>query len=131
MMGLRAKLAALIAGKPPTGHEAIKGAKPRSSRWPAVRAVWLKQHPKCAACGNTTLKLLNVHHIKLFSDRPDLELDFGNFVTLCEDGPGKMSCHFTFGHLGLTWSDGNPDVERDALRYRIARDSAVDRRGVT
>lgn len=110
-MGLRATLAKLIAGKPKTGHEALKGAKPRSSRWRAYRDRWLKTHPTCAACGGK--ENLIVHHIYPFSwpGGEERELDESNFLSLCE--ADSHNCHLLFGHL-LDWQSRNPNVRIDA-----------------
>lgn len=91
--------------------EALRG-KPlrmRSSRWDTVRDEYLKRHPKCAACG--TNEKLQVHHRKPFHLYPDLELDAGNLLTLCES---KNKCHLKIGHLG-NWKKWNPQVVRDAI----------------
>lgn len=87
----------------------------RSSQWSAVRAKFLQDHPKCSACGGT--KSLNVHHIHPFEYYPELELDAEhNLITLCEDGPAGMNCHFVFGHCGASWMHWNPRVIYDAER---------------
>lgn len=112
--------------KPKTGHEAIGGAQPRSPKWAAVRRKHLKEHPFCEACGNNTN--LNCHHKAPYHLFPDLELVEENLITLCEDGPGKASCHFLFGHLGLTWSDWNPQVAEDSAQFAKRRADAIDRR---
>lgn len=109
-----------------TGHEAISSAQPRSQKWASVRKKHLKEHPFCAACGNN--KSLSVHHRAPYHLFPDLELVEDNLITLCEDGPGKSSCHFLFGHLGLTWSDWNPQVDEDSTRFAHRRAEAIDRR---
>jgi len=83
----------------------------RSAGWPRVRREHLKEHPTCAACGNT--KSLEVHHKIPFHIAPELELDKHNLITLCEDGPAGMNCHCLVGHRG-SWREANPNVERDA-----------------
>ena len=88
----------------------------RSSQWPKVRAVWLEEHGECVACGQKDH--LNVHHVIPFNDAPSRELDPDNLVTLCTDGPGHCNCHLLFGHLGNYQSKGNPNVRRDAARFR-------------
>ena len=81
----------------------------RSSKWPAVRNYFVKLHPACEACGSKDS--LNVHHIIPFHERPDLELDLTNLITLCRDH------HFSLGHF-RNWSKSNPNVRRDAARLR-------------
>lgn len=87
----------------------------RSSQWPSVRAIILKEQKVCAACG--AKKKLEVHHIKPFHLFPDLELSASNLIVLCE-GAG-CNCHFTFGHL-LNWKSYNPSVIDDAEAFRSA-----------
>jgi 5-methylcytosine-specific restriction protein A len=81
----------------------------RSPHWPAARRAWLKKHPTCAATGITTD--LEVHHKKPFHDRPELELDESNFITLTEHA--SMHAHLWIGHLG-NWKSYNTHVEEDA-----------------
>lgn len=86
---------------------------PRSPHWPIVRALWLKGHPACAACGG---KLdLQVHHKKPYHLYPSLEEDPNNFMTLCEN-PAR-NCHHTFGH-GYDWTRFVPDVEEVVAAWR-------------
>lgn len=82
------------------GHE-----HPRSGKWPAVRAAYLREHPACEACGST--KDLNVHHCKSFAAYPELELSEANLLTLCRDD------HFLLGHA-RSWTHWNPHVREDA-----------------
>ena len=84
--------------------------RPRSKHWPSVRAVHLKNSPKCIACGGTVG--LEVHHVVPFHVDPSLELLDSNLVTLC-DKPGKDDCHLVVGHLGNFKKD-NPNVRKDA-----------------
>jgi 5-methylcytosine-specific restriction protein A len=81
----------------------------RSSKWPAVRNYFVKLHPACEACGTT--ESLNVHHIIPFHERPELELDLANLITLCRDH------HFSLGHF-RNWSKYNPNVRRDAAKLK-------------
>lgn len=81
-------------------------ARPRSPEWPRVRAEHLAVEPKCRWCGGTAS--LAVHHIAPFHLFPQRELDPTNLITLCETS-GK-GCHFERGHLGVSWSDYNPQV---------------------
>lgn len=82
----------------------------RSGRWATVRRQHLELEPSCAACGRS--KDLEVHHIQPYHERPELELDDGNLVTLCGD-----PCHLVFGHL-LNFKKSNPQVREDAAAYR-------------
>lgn len=83
---------------------------PRSGRWPRVRREHLARNPACIACGRTTG--VEVHHVVPFHERPELELDPANLVTLSAD-----HCHFVFGH-GLDWRTANPRVREDAAAFR-------------
>src|SRR5438309_2101265 len=86
-----------------------KPAEGRSPHWPSVRAAHLRIHPTCAACGGTVS--LEVHHIRPFHERPDLELDDANLLTLCEK-PDRH-CHLTFGHF-FEWRRINPAAVLDS-----------------
>lgn len=88
----------------------------RSSRWPKVRAEFLKTHPACVVCGST--KKLEVHHISPVHIRPDLELDPNNLMTLCESKNYGVNCHLFFGHLG-NYKRYNPFVSRDANEWNL------------
>lgn len=92
-------------------------ATPRSPKWPAVRAEYLKTHPECAACG--TRNELNVHHVVPFHLDESKELDPENLITLCREH------HLTVGHdpdfdgpMKPNWSAENKNVRRDAERMR-------------
>jgi 5-methylcytosine-specific restriction endonuclease McrA len=82
----------------------------RSSGWNKVRKQHLKVNPRCACC--TKKRNRQVHHIKDFSTRPELELEVTNLITLC----GR--CHLFLGHLGY-WKSINPEVIRDTVYFRI------------
>jgi len=56
-----------------------------------------------------------VHHVRPVHLFPELELEPGNLVTLCEGE--TMNCHLFFGHLGW-WKAWNPTVAVDASRMR-------------
>jgi hypothetical protein len=81
----------------------------RSGHWPALRAEHLEKHPRCVACGGK--EQLEVHHRIPISQRPQLELDPTNLITLCE----ANSCHFVIGHL-CSWRSWNPRVFEDATK---------------
>ena len=88
----------------------------RSPKWPAVRARHLQREPICQACG--TKDFLQVHHVRSFHECPELELEEGNLMTLCET-PSR-NCHLTFGHL-YDWRRTNADVRKDAAWWRVER----------
>jgi hypothetical protein len=102
-MILQNVLAVAKLGKKPEGK--------RSDEWPIVRKQWLKDHPSCAACGET--KSLEVHHKQPFHLHPELELDPTNFITLCEIVSSGVLCHLKTGHLG-SWKSFNVNVVQDA-----------------
>ena len=99
-----------------TGEEVLESE--RSGSWPTVRNKYVAEHPVCEACG--TDQNLNVHHIKPFHEHPELELDFGNLITLCREH------HFTIGHdpdgpngpERPNWKSSNPDVRQDCRQFR-------------
>jgi len=88
----------------------------RSNQWHKVRAAYLKAHPACAVCGST--EKLEVHHIKPFSQNPELELDPNNLITLCEGKKYGVNCHLFFGHLG-NYKKFNPNVRQDANEWNL------------
>jgi len=94
--------------------KAEKGQK-RSKEWTTLRKRVLKNSDaKCAVCGST--KKLELHHILPFNLFPDLELEEGNLIILC-DGNGRFgikSCHLLFGHYG-NFKLYNPNVHDDAF----------------
>lgn len=108
---------------PPMHTEAVGSSSPRSSRWPAVRAAFIKQNPSCAACGRN--RPLQVHHMIPFSSDADgdvdgdgitNELDHDNLITLCNGD--TCNCHLWIGHAG-NWNHYNPNVRDDAARFRV------------
>jgi len=106
----------------PTGTNYVGGplnvmaGVPRSPKWSAFRRRHIKRQPICQACGCDVPAMLAVHHVKPFHLYPELELDAGNVITLCERG--AFSCHWFFGHGGRDWSDWNPTVVADAAHVR-------------
>ena len=92
--------------------EPRKASEPRSSKWPAVRAAYLEEHPQCEVCGDETG--LQVHHVIPFHVDPKRELDPNNLITLCT---GATNCHLMFGHL-KNFRSWNPDVRKDAAIWR-------------
>lgn len=85
-------------------YQAMTG---RSHRWPAVRRGHLAAHPFCEACGRA--KDLDVHHVRPFHLYPELELVGDNLMTLCR------TCHWVFGHCGVSWSCYNPLAREEAI----------------
>ena len=83
----------------------------RSTSWRKVRKQHIKSQPTCQVCGRT--EKLEVHHIKDYSENPELELDPSNLITLCG---GSTKCHFVFGHLG-SWRSINPTVLFDSKYF--------------
>lgn len=88
-------------------------SSPRSPKWKGVRKGFLKKNGKCEACG--TRSSLEVHHIFPYHLFPELELEEGNLMTLCD------TCHFVFGHL-KDWTSYNRDVRLHTKWYRGKRD---------
>jgi hypothetical protein len=102
------RLRDIVTGRTP-------GAK-RSSQWPHLRRAHLAVNPCCAVCGGWAK--VEVHHIRPFHLAPELELDPGNLITLCESWKGGVNCHLFFGHLGDFRDGVNTDVLRDAAAWR-------------
>lgn len=86
----------------------------RSKEWAAVRREHLELSPACEVCGGTAS--LEVHHVAPFHVRPDLELDHGNLMTLCERKKFGINCHLLIGHLG-NYRRFNPEVRADAATW--------------
>src|SRR4051812_45845105 len=86
----------------------------RSSRWPHVRAEFLKKNPHCKACGGQ--KKLEVHHIRPFHEAPELELDEANLIPLCESWNHGINCHLAIGHNG-SYRRSDPNVRSEAQRW--------------
>lgn len=122
MRGARGLLSALcLAVAVAAGHysrdltvdaEPVATAAPRSGSWRTARAAHLKLHPGCAVCSRRDE--VEVHHVEPFSQRPELELDPGNLITLCRP------CHFSFGHL-WRWTRANPRIRADAAEWAARR----------
>jgi hypothetical protein len=102
---------ALKALKDRIEGKATKGQR-RSGRWPGVRKRYLQTFGECAVCGGKDK--LEVHHLKPFQEAPELELDPGNLVTLCESRP--WYCHLIFGHLG-DYRAINLECRQDVLEW--------------
>jgi hypothetical protein len=94
----------------------------RSPEWPAYRDAYLKANPKCSVCSATTD--LQVHHIYPVSyiyevGREDLELNFKNYMTLCESerGANGENHHLLVGHLD-SFKSRNINVRDDSRKFR-------------
>jgi hypothetical protein len=83
--------------------------RPRSRHWPEVRFAHLHDNPACVICGET--KFVDVHHILPVHSSPELELDFENLVTLCNEN--AKNHHFEIGHGG-NWRLCNEMIIEDA-----------------
>jgi 5-methylcytosine-specific restriction protein A len=103
-MGILKTISDLIKGKTSLGES-------RSSKWPSVRAKYLKANPSCACCGST--KNIEVHHIVPFNVDYKKELDPTNLITLCECGENGIVCHLNVGHNG-SYKSWNTNVILDA-----------------
>jgi len=77
----------------------------RSSGWSLVRKIHIIKNNTCACCGRENK--LEVHHVKDYSEHPELELDPENLITLCR------GCHFSLGHL-FNWKSINPEIVEDS-----------------
>ena len=90
----------------------------RSSRWPAVRAKHLEDHPCCTACGGT--KNLEVHHVIPYHVDNSKELSPENLQTLCGL---PRNCHWCVGH-GFDWKAWRPDsrtLAKQMLATKVVR----------
>lgn len=86
---------------------------PRSGKWRTIRNNYLQSNPYCAICGSK--ENLSVHHIKSFSENPELELCCDNLITLCENK--NLNCHFVFGHH-MKWTNLNGDLVENLADIR-------------
>lgn len=97
---------------------ALQGKHPlfaiRSSRWKTYRHHWLLLNDECAGCG--TKESLQVHHVVPFHKDRSKELDFTNYISLCEMAGGR-ECHFNLGHK-RNWKNSNPIVRWSAAELR-------------
>lgn len=85
----------------------IWGGTPRSPKWPALRAHFIRGKC-CQGCEAT--RDLEAHHVVPYHIDPSRELDENNLICLCRE------CHFQLGHL-RDWSASNPYVWYDATVY--------------
>jgi 5-methylcytosine-specific restriction endonuclease McrA len=88
--------------------------RPRSAKWPAVEHAHLRGEPCCQWCNGG--ERLQVHHILPFHERPELELDPSNLITLCEQK--GLNCHLVHGHNG-NFKLENPKIRAECeARHR-------------
>ena len=66
----------------------------RSSGWNVFRRIHIKDYCELCEIKVGLLKPLELHHIERFTDKPELELDPDNVITVCRP------CHLRFAHLG-------------------------------
>jgi hypothetical protein len=88
-------------------------AAERSSKWPAVRAEYLRAHPTCEACLSTGTKKnpRECHHVLPVHLFPGREVDPTNLITLCHRH------HLVFGHLDNETDGYNVNVREDVARH--------------
>lgn len=86
----------------------------RSGKWPAFRDQVISEHPYCDVCGVETNELygLTLHHKKLFSEDPTMELVRSNVVVVCYSiHQPKIGDHWKVGHLGISYSVGATNLD--------------------
>jgi len=105
-------LLAILIAVPICGSE-------RSSEWSNVRKQHLAKHRLCALCESESD--LEVHHIKPFHLRRDLELEPTNLITLCRSKNWGFNCHLAVGHGG-NYRYENPDLLMDIENIQAIRD---------
>jgi hypothetical protein len=98
----------------------------RSPLWNETRKNYLVKFPKCAVCGDSSN--VEVHHKFPFHfvvamDRPDLELDEDNFITLCEDTVHDH--HLLIGHVD-DWKSFNHPANPKQLDAFVTRFKGKD-----
>lgn len=103
--------------------EAQRHGIARSPEWEKVEKSFKLKNPICAAC-NTSLFAVQVHHVFPFHycillDRPDLELDPRNLITLCETTHTCQSNdhHLLLGHLD-DFKSANLNIRQDVLMFK-------------
>ncbi|MDE2098527.1 MAG: HNH endonuclease [Patescibacteria group bacterium] len=103
----------LLESITPTGRAKLGGAS-RSPLFAEAKKKYFETHLKvCAGCDS--VKGIQVHHIKDFSDFPELELSLDNYLLLCEGTP--QNCHLNIGHSG-NFKSINPNSVEDAKKNR-------------
>ena len=94
---------------------------PRSPQWKAARKKYAKAHPFCEVCGPGVQRAhLEIHHVNPYHvcqliGRGDLEFDFRNLVSLCEDD--GFDHHLLVGHFD-SFKSSNPNVRTDVTTYK-------------
>lgn len=84
----------------------------RSNKWFLNRIQYLSEHNFCVVCGeNGSPDKCGVHHIIpyhifMYFNRPELEFDFNNLMTLCVDNKEHTTNnhHLLLGHLNSYYS---------------------------
>lgn len=98
-------------------NEASRHGHARSPEWGKVEKAYKTMFPACAICGSKDK--VQVHHVWPFHicialDRPDLELDPRNFISLCE---GESEHHLLIGHLD-DFRSANVHLRADIQTFR-------------
>lgn len=86
-------------------------ATPEYKEW--RKAVYQRDHYRCVVC-LTHSRVLHAHHLKKFSDYPELRYDVNNGATMC------VKCHKQIAHCETTFES--------IIRNRILRDFMSDTR---
>lgn len=84
----------------------------RASGWPKVCRDYLSANQLCRGCGR---KAETVHHLDPVHEKPELELDPDNFVSV------DVPCHFVLCHAG----DWRLTVPKAVCLERLAANRAV------
>jgi len=99
-------------------HVLLKFNIQRCTDWQTFESEYLSKHPVCQCC--KSIVGLKIHHIIplqycLSLERPDLELDERNLITLCSYSKGKLCYdhHLLLGHLN-DYNSFNINVIKDA-----------------
>lgn len=109
---------------------AKKHGQARSPHWATVRDRHIKMEPKCQMCGDAAK--LQVHHVIPFHicillDRPELELDHRNLITLC--ACKEHMHHELLGHLD-DFSSFNPKVRSHKKRFGKLTSAEIEENAV-
>lgn len=87
---------------------------PGRKEW--IAAVMVRDSYTCQSCkaSKTVSGKLHAHHVKKWSDYPELRFDVDNGITLCYD------CHLQIVHKGV-WA--NKPLTREELNWLISQDA--------